>query len=209
MAKKVLITGSKGALGQAVMARFSKDSGLMVRGVDRDEVNLSDRASLVAFFERVGSDFETVIHCAGGFRFSEMESTSEDDIRFLYEANFESALRLFQQVLPGMKARRKGQILVISSLATQGGAPGVSVYAATKAALNLLVQSTQQEVLDHGISINAVMPSVLDTPANRSAMKGADTSKWVPLETLSDIIYRVTQDWSGVIHGALIPVQGG
>jgi NAD(P)-dependent dehydrogenase (short-subunit alcohol dehydrogenase family) len=84
----------------------------------------------------------------------------------------------------------------------------MSVYSATKAALNALTASLAEETKSYDINVNAVLPSIIDTPANRKDMPKADISKWVTPEALAEIIFSLTQPWGKPIHGALIPVAG-
>jgi NAD(P)-dependent dehydrogenase (short-subunit alcohol dehydrogenase family) len=113
-----------------------------------------------------------------------------------------------RELLPPMKKRGFGRIVLVSARATLNPPAGMSAYAASKAGLNALVSSVAEELKDFDININAVMPSMIDTLANRRDMPKADFKKWVSPDALAEIIFSLTQPWGKPIHGALIPVAG-
>jgi len=155
-----------------------------------------------------GTPIDALVHCAGGFRFAEVEKTSDEDLDFLIDANFRSAFYLLRELLPGMKDRKRGRVVLISSRATLQPAAGMGAYCATKAALNALVGSLAEETRAHGINVNALLPTVIDTPANRRDMAKADFSKWVRPEAIAAIVSSLLGTWGDPVHGALIPVAG-
>lgn len=217
--RKVLITGATGALGQSVMARFLKggDSVIAVHslgqkpaavtGVEWFAADLTQRKPVFDIFGKIG-EIDAVIHCAGGFRFGMIESLSAEDFRFLNALNFESSYHVAAAAAPGMKKRKKGALLFISSMATLNPTAGMSAYAATKAAVNALVTSLAAELKPEGVRVNAVLPSIIDTASNRKDMPHADTSKWVSPDDIADLLYDLTLAKSKSITGALIPITG-
>jgi NAD(P)-dependent dehydrogenase (short-subunit alcohol dehydrogenase family) len=217
--RKILITGATGALGQAVLDKFvgSGDHVLAVHapnqkpasvtGVEWVAADLTQRKSVIDLFARI-DDIDAVVHCAGGFRYGMADAISAEDFRFLVSLNFEAAYFVASAAIPGMKKRKKGALLFISSLATQNPAAGMSAYAASKAAVNAMVTSLAAELKGDGIRVNAVMPSVIDTPANRKDMPHADPSKWVSAEDIAELLYGLTLAKSKSITGALIPITG-
>lgn len=148
------------------------------------------------------------IHCAGGFRFSQVDQVTDEDLDFLLNLNFKSAFLLAREILPGMKQRNFGRIVFVGARATLQPGAGMGLYAASKAALNMLTLSLAEEVRKSNITVNAVLPSIIDTPANRRDMPGADFSSWVSRESLAEILFSLTQGMGDSIHGALIPVAG-
>jgi len=225
--KAVLVTGAEGALGRVVAQRFldggctvfgthlpSIASALlpMIRGIHWVPADVTDVESVKGMLDagpgRVNEPLDAVINCVGGFRFKPLEETADHELDFLLNANLKSAILVLRQVLPGMKQRNFGRIVLISARSTLAPTGGISVYAATKAGLNALTASLADEVKAHDITINAVLPSIIDTPANRKDMPKADFSKWVKPEALAEIIFGLTQEWGKPIHGALIPVAG-
>jgi len=217
--KRVVITGVNGALGKIVAKKYM-DSGIRVIGMDvvkstesKSEkmdfmtVDLANSESIRKALQSVQVD--ALVHCAGGFRYAKVDETSDADLDFLWNANLRSSFCLVRELLPGMKKQNFGRIAFISAKGTllQGGA-GLSAYAASKAGINMLVTSLAEEVKDNNINVNAVLPTIIDTPANRSAMPQSDFSKWVKPEELAEIIYALTTPLGNPIHGALIPVSG-
>jgi NAD(P)-dependent dehydrogenase (short-subunit alcohol dehydrogenase family) len=225
----LLVTGADGALGGAVVESVlasDPDSKLSLVGRTMDSTPLNFRenslvrtfaanlgvpggaAEVVRAAEAGQGPIEAWIHCAGGFRWSLLENTSDADIEFLVQANYLSAVYLMRALIPGMKARNFGRIALVSARSSQAGGSGVSVYTGTKAALNLLAQSVAEETRTFDITINAVLPTIIDTPANRRDMPDADFSKWVPREELAAILVRLVSPEMAQIHGALLAVAG-
>lgn len=217
--RKVVITGATGNLGHAVLTRFLEagDSIIAIHapnqkvpatpGVEWFGLDLTVRKSVLDFFSNV-SDVDAVIHCAGGFRFGQIDSLSAEDFRFLTAVNFESSFFVASGAVPAMKKRKKGVLLFVSSKATLTPASGMSAYAASKAAINAMVLSLAEELKADGIRVNAVLPSVIDTPTNRKDMPHADTTKWVSPEDIAEILYDLTLPKAKSITGALIPISG-
>jgi NAD(P)-dependent dehydrogenase (short-subunit alcohol dehydrogenase family) len=225
----IVVTGAAGALGGTITERFLKE-GCTVVGVDlglgdggdvfadkeRDqlhwiEIDLSDaqavREGLAKVAESVGP-IDGLVNCAGGFRWTPIGDASDDDLNFLIDANLRSALHVVREVIPGMKERDFGRVILMSSKSTLNPGMGEGPYAATKAALNALTKSVAAEVKELDVTINAILPSIIDTPANREEMPDADHDTWVKREQLAEIIYSLTQSMGEPINGALIPVTG-
>lgn len=217
--RRILITGATGALGAAVVARFVSAGDVVfavhtpnqkpaaIEGVEWIGADLTQKKSVNELFAKL-EGLDAVIHCAGGFRYGMIDAISAEDFRFLVALNFESAFHVAAAAVPEMKKRKRGSLVFISSMATQNPGAGLSAYAATKAAVNGLVISLAAELKADGIRVNAVMPSTIDTPANRKDMPHADTSKWVSPEDLSEILYDLTLPKTKSVTGALIAVPG-
>lgn len=227
--ENVVITGAAGALGGTLTDHFLEagctvvglDVGLeqderLVEDSERDdlhwaEADLSDADEVERAFRTIEDEVGPVhalVNCAGGFRWSLIGDVSDDDLDFLVDANLRSALYVVREVLPKMKDRGFGRIVLMSSKSTLNPGKGEGPYAATKAALNALTKAVADEVTEYDITINAILPSVIDTPDNRRAMSDADFDKWVKREQLAEIIYSLTQSFGEPINGALIPVTG-
>jgi NAD(P)-dependent dehydrogenase (short-subunit alcohol dehydrogenase family) len=219
MIKTVLVTGAEGILGAAVSERFlaagvkvlgtyHRKPGQERPGLKWIQAELSDSVSLKA----IASDLRAVdawAHCAGGFRFMMTDQAKDEDIDYLLNSNLKSALLLAREIVPGMKERKFGRIVFVSSRATiQPPGAGMGAYAASKAGLNQLTLSLAEEVRSLDINVNAVLPTVIDTPSNRQDMPKADFAAWVAPVQLADIIFSLTQPWGKPIHGALLPVSG-
>jgi NAD(P)-dependent dehydrogenase (short-subunit alcohol dehydrogenase family) len=217
--RRVLITGASGALGSAVVTRFleggdhvvavhsSSEKPSPVDQVEWVSADLTQRESVFSLFTRYDG-FDAVVHCAGGFRFGNIDTVSQNDVRFLVSLNFESAFWIASAAVPQMKKAKGGTLLFISSLATLNPTPGMSAYAASKAALNAMVTTLSAELKQDGIRVNAVMPSIIDTATNRRDMPNADPTKWVAAEDIAEFLYDLTLSKSKSISGALIPIPG-
>lgn len=149
---------------------------------------------------------------AGGWDGGAPLHEAKDDSAYqkMIATNVDTAYRALRSLLPSMVDKRHGSIVVIGSRAverpwTSGGA---AAYGASKAAVVSMAQAVAREVLDHGIRINAILPSTMDTPANRASMPKADPSKWVSLESASSVIAFLLSEDSRDVSGAAIPVYG-
>ena len=216
-----LVTGANGALGKAVIDRFLRAEQTVV-GVDLttgspqknlhwqscDLSKLSDVEKLAKDLNAQGLVVRNIVHCAGGFRFNKIEDHSEADFDFLLNSNLRSTFNILKTLLPGMKSRKEGRIVLVGSKSVLQSPAGMSVYLAAKSGVHQIVMSVAEEVKALNININAVLPSILDTPANRQMMPDADFKSWVKLEELSEIIFSLTQNYGNAIRGALIPVVG-
>lgn len=218
--RTVLVTGARGALGGAVATHF-RNAGCRVVGTARgaskaaltqDEgiewigADLARADDVRAAIAVLGDGPDMAIHCAGGFRFAMTDDVSDADVDYLFAANLQSAVQIVRAVLPGMKARGFGRIVLVSSAATLHPTAGMAVYAATKAGLNAFVKAVADEVKSIDVTINAVLPSIIDTPTNRKDMPDADPSTWVSTAELAAIIGDLAA--RSCINGALLPVVG-
>lgn len=138
------------------------------------------------------------------------EEESDDTWLAMVHANLDTVHRSLRALLPSMVARRRGSVVVVGSRAAQQPwtSARAAAYAASKAAVVALAQAVAAEVVDSGVRINAVLPSTLDTPANRTAMPGADASRWVSLSSAAGVIAFLLSDDSRDISGAAVPVYG-
>jgi NAD(P)-dependent dehydrogenase (short-subunit alcohol dehydrogenase family) len=138
------------------------------------------------------------------------EETSDDVWRTMLGANLETVHRSLRALLPAMVAQKRGSIVVVGSRAADQPSTSArsAAYAASKAAVVALAQAVAAEVLEHGVRLNAVMPSTLDTPANRAAMPKADASKWVTLASAAGVVAFLLGDASRDVSGAAVPVYG-
>lgn len=209
--RTVLVTGGQGALGSGVVKKF-ESNGWTVWSPALAEMDATSPQSIAnackTWMQNHSAKIDALVHCAGGFRYSVLEETSDHDIDFLINTNLKSAIYLLREVLPSMKEQNFGRIVLVSAKSTQSPGAGISVYAASKAGLNALVSSIAEETKNKNININAVMPTIIDTGANRKDMPQADFSKWVSVEALSEVIFSLVNDLGNPIHGALIPVAG-
>ncbi|TWW10500.1 3-oxoacyl-(ACP) reductase [Planctomyces bekefii] len=231
--KHILVAGSEGALGLKALEFFSS-RGFHVSGTCRSKEELSktqshvqklglsnvrlfeadlsqeaDVAKALAEAQSAQGPIDGLLNAAGGFRYGPVVEVTGKDYDFLVNANFKSSFLLAKCLTPGMCQRGSGSMVFISSKATLGpGEANMALYGATKAAVNALVTSLANEVKKFGVTVNAVMPSIIDTPANRTSMPDANFGDWVRPEALLEVILNLMGPNGRVINGALIPVPG-
>ncbi len=149
---------------------------------------------------------------AGGWAGGAPIHEAKDDAVYerMMRANVDTAYRALGALLPSMVAAKGGSIVVIGSRAVERPwtSTGAAAYAGSKAAVVAMAQTIAQEVLEHGVRINAILPSTMDTPANRAGMPDADFSRWVSLESAAGVIAFLLSDDARDVSGAAIPVYG-
>jgi NAD(P)-dependent dehydrogenase (short-subunit alcohol dehydrogenase family) len=226
--RTVLVTGGTGGLGRGVTAQLV-DAGYRVlvtwivereaeaaQGAFGDSVDLvrmdvGDEAEVAAAAGRLDADggLWGLVHLVGGFLADrpviDMELEEWDRIMAL---NARSGANLLHAFLPGMVVRGGGRVVGVGTRAAFAPFAGGSAYAASKAALLALVHAASEEVKHHGVCVNAIVPSVIDTPANRAAMPDADHDRWVDPADLGAVVRFLCSDASRAITGAAIPVYG-
>lgn len=224
--KVALITGAKGGLGTYVTNAFLA-AGATVAGASRSiqqgdfdhprftaipaEIGSRDAADTltseaVARFGRI----DTVVHLLGGFAGGTAVADSDDaTLDHMFELNFRSLFHISRAVLPGMRTRQAGSLLAVGSRTAVEPQAGVGLYSASKAALVSLVRTIAKENACCGIAANIVLPGTMDTPANRKAMPGADTSKWVHPSQIAALLVHLASCQATQLSGAVIPVYGG
>lgn len=226
--KTVCITGAAGHLGAAVAAWFEREGARLVL-LDRDAgllrtrfgrlpdavllpADLLDRAAVAAAvadaLARV-HHIDVLCHLAGGFHMGEpVHETPASAWDFMMDLNARSFIHMAAAVVPPMRAQGQGRIVAVGAAGGLKGGAAVGAYAASKSALMRLVESMSAELRDDGIHVNAVLPSIIDTPPNRAAMPDADVSRWVAPEALAEVIGFLASDAARAVHGALVPVLG-
>jgi NAD(P)-dependent dehydrogenase (short-subunit alcohol dehydrogenase family) len=148
---------------------------------------------------------------AGGWRGGiPLHEGGAGDYHDMFRMNVNTVYYTLRALLPVMVAAKSGSVVVIGSRAVERPwtSTGAAAYAASKSAVVALAQTIAQEVLPFGVRVNAIMPSTLDTPANRKAMPDADPSRWVSLESCAGVIDFLLSDDACDISGASIPVYG-
>jgi NAD(P)-dependent dehydrogenase (short-subunit alcohol dehydrogenase family) len=229
-----VVTGAAGALGSEVMAELIR-RGQRVAAVDRPvaaerlkalaeqhgaaclPVPL-DALSPAAWTEALGRVEKELgpplgaVFVAGGWKGGVPfhSDVSGEAWQSMLEINLETARRSLQAILPGMVSRKEGSVVVIGSRAVERPweSTGASAYAVAKSALVTLARVVAAEVLEHGVRVNAVLPSAIDTEANRRAMPKADPSRWVSPGSLAEVIAFLLSEASRDVSGAVLPVYG-
>lgn len=224
--KVVLITGAKGGLGTFVTNAFL-DAGANVAGVSRSiadsdfsnpafgaiPAELSSGEAARRMVETVADRFgriDAVVHLMGAFAGGK-SVVETDDATFdkMIDLNLRSAFQVVRAVLPRMRAQGSGRILAIGSKAAVEPQAMSGVYAASKAALVSFIRTVATENRDRCISANVVLPGTMDTPTNRTAIPGADFSKWVQPQQVAAMLLHLASDEGAQVNGAAIPIYGG
>jgi len=221
--KNVLVTGARGNLGRAVAHAFAQ-AGARVVLLDRHaaplpevgsghlalQADLLDADSLgKAIGEAVQAcgRIDVVCNLAGGFAMGTgIHETSAADWNRLFDMNVGTVLNMARTVVPHMLSAGGGAIVNVGANSAARGLAQMGAYCASKDALARVTESMSAELRDQGIRVNAVLPSILDTPENRQAMPDADPSRWVGLDALADVILFLASDAARAVQGALVPV---
>lgn len=231
--KTVIVAGGTGALGRAVSLEFlakganviatykvqeefdkvSAEAGKVnaanFAGMELDVLDAEAVSQFVAYIEKEYGAVDALVIAVGGYaggkRVWETDDAMYDQMLNL---NLRAAFVMARAVLPGMVRRNRGAIVNVASKAGYGHSPGVALYAASKAAVLALFDSLAEEVKAFNINVNSVVPSIMDTPANRKAMPEADFSVWPKTEDVAKVIAFLCSDDARLIQGAAVPVYG-
>src|SRR6202047_3464584 len=221
--KVIVVTGASGALGKVVaevaLARGARVAGLdygtsqVAATPDRVEfggVDLSDAAQARAAIDAVASHFgkvDALINIAGGFAFETVAEGDPKTWQRMYALNLLTAMNASRSALPHLGASRSARIINVGAMAALQAGAGMGAYAASKAGVHRLTEALAAEWKGK-ITVNAVLPSTIDTAANRTSMPNADFAKWVRPQELADVILFLASDAASAVTGALLPVQG-
>jgi NAD(P)-dependent dehydrogenase (short-subunit alcohol dehydrogenase family) len=220
--RHVVITGATGALGAGVVAE------LLARGatchvpmleaklpahlevpnvVAAPGVSLDDESQVAAFYQGVPKVWAS-IHLVGGFAMSPITATSLADFDKQWRMNAGTCFLCCREAVRAMKKTGGGRIVNVAARVAVSPASGMVAYSASKAAVASITQSLAAEVLADNILVNAVLPSIIDTPANRKSMPSADHAKWPkPAEIAAAIAFLASPD-NALTSGTLVPVYG-
>jgi len=206
-AKTVLVDRSPDRVG-TVFADISKSNDHLLAG----GVNLSDPDSLGKLIEQTLTRFgrvDVLVNTVGAFRGGNPVLEADPaDWDFLFNANVRTTLHCCRAVIPQMLKQKSGRMINVSSREGLEAHAGYAAYSASKSAVLRLTESLAAELKMSDINVNCIMPSVIDTPQNRSAMPKADFSKWVAPEAIADVIAFLASDASRAVTGAALPVFG-
>jgi NAD(P)-dependent dehydrogenase (short-subunit alcohol dehydrogenase family) len=221
----IIVTGAAGVLGQAVLAvlfrqgyrvaaldhaqvaRAGSDAQqLCIPGIDLREPEQAQAAvqRTLAHFGRV----DGLVNVAGGFAWETIAGSHSSTWQRLFSLNLLTTLNAVQAVLPALLAQGHGHIINIGAAAAAKAGLGMGAYAASKAAVQRLSEALSEEVKDRGVHVHVLLPSVLDTPANRRDMPEADFSRWVQPQQLAEVLAFLLSPAAAAMHGAAVPVLG-
>lgn len=225
----VLVTGAAGNLGRAVAQAFAQHGARLVL-LDREPAALqraygaddATRLTLAAdlldpqqvqaavqqALQRFGR-LDVLCNIAGGFRMGEaVHETSQATWDFLLDLNARTVVHMARAVVPHMLAAGAGKVVNVAAASATQGRAQMGAYCASKSAVMRLTEAMAMELREHGINVNCVMPTIIDTPENRAAMPAADPSRWVAPQDLAEVIVFLASPAARALHGAALPVNG-
>jgi NAD(P)-dependent dehydrogenase (short-subunit alcohol dehydrogenase family) len=227
MSRVFAITGASGVLGSAVALAVvahgdrvalidhaqhtphgltDGDDVLILGGID-----LTDAAAAKAAVDAAAGRFgglDAVLNIAGGFSWETVADGGAETWRKLFKLNLETAANVCRAAIPHLKASKAGRIVNVGANSAVKAALGMGAYAASKASVHSLTQALAEELKGDGVTVNAVLPSIIDTAANRADMPKADFASWVRPEELAAVMLFLASPEASGVTGALIPVTG-
>ncbi|MGE4615520.1 MAG: SDR family NAD(P)-dependent oxidoreductase [Gammaproteobacteria bacterium] len=211
------MTGASGALGQ-VVAETARLQGALVSALDLHEcaghedirkfsVDLTDAPATMECIRQIG-DIDVVFNIAGGFAMGPaVHKTTAEQWDHMFRMNVSTMRNTVSAVVPKMVARGHGSIVNVGAMSAREGQANMGAYCVAKSAVMRLTESLSKELRHQSINVNAVLPSIIDTPANRTDMPDADFSNWVRPQDLANVICFLGSEAARAVHGALLPVQ--
>ncbi len=229
-AKVALITGGTGGLGRAVTLAFLHEGASVIASyIKKDEadalrdavgpnaklellpLDASDEAACRTLVDGIMARhgrLDILVNTIGGFVFGKLWETDPRGFQLMMTLNLHAGNNLARAVVPAMLKQKSGAIVNIAAKAALDHPGGLGAYAASKAAALALFDSLAQDVKGTGVRVNSVLPSIIDTEANRKDMPDADFSKWPKPEEIAQVILFLCSADAKVVHGAAIPVYG-
>ena len=221
--KIVVVTGASGALGKVVVAS-ALARGARVAAVDHAAsalkptperielggVDLTDATEAKRAIDAAASHFgklDALVNIAGGFAFETVVEGDPKTWQRMYALNVLTALNASRSAISHLAASAAGRIVNVGAMGALQAGAGMGAYAASKAGVHRLTEALAAEWKGK-ITVNAVLPSTIDTAANRASMPEADFAKWVRPEELADVILFLASDAASAVTGALLPVSG-
>lgn len=221
--KIVVITGAAGALGRVVADRALNDGAtvatidhgqndiletpqhLQIGGVDLS--NAAQAGKAIADIAAKLGRIDALVNIAGAFKFETIADGDDASWETMHRLNLLTALNTSRAAIAHLVASKTGRIVNIGAIGALEAGSGMGPYAASKAGVHKLTESLAAE-LKGKVTVNAVLPSTIDTPANRRDMPDADFSKWVTPDELASVILFLASDAASAVTGALVPVRG-
>jgi NAD(P)-dependent dehydrogenase (short-subunit alcohol dehydrogenase family) len=226
--KVALIAGGTGGLGRAVSLAFLEEGAKVVvpyRGekefaelkraaAGRESqligrtVDVLDEVAVAKFVDEIGR-IDVLVNTVGGYVGGlELWKVAPADFDRMLNLNLRTGYLLTRAVVPGMLKRGSGAVVNVSAKAAVDHGPGASAYAASKAASLAMMDSLAADTRGKGVRVNSVLPSIIDTKANREAMPDAKFDRWPKPEDIAKVILFLASDAAKVVHGAAVTVYG-
>ena len=223
--RAIIITGGFGALGRVVAAAFAAAGDRVARidfapsapdslpgGIDLAGVDLTDAAAVDRAIATVTAQLggiDVLVNIAGGFTWETLEDGNVETWARMFAMNVRSNATITKAALPALKRSAAGRVVNIGAGAAIQAAAGMGAYAASKAGVHRLTEALAAELAGSTVTVNAILPSIIDTPANRADMPDADYGTWVQPAAIADVIRFLASPAGRSITGALIPVTRG
>jgi NAD(P)-dependent dehydrogenase (short-subunit alcohol dehydrogenase family) len=205
--KHAVVTGGRGALGASVV-EVLRARGAEVHIADLPEVDTRDEGALAAWFARVPSPWAS-IHLVGGFTMAPLVDTTVADFERMWQLNTLTCFLACRQAARAMKqSGAGGRIVNVAARPVLQPVAGMSAYVAAKAGVAALTQALAIELAADRILVNAVVPSLIDSPTNRAAMPSADFAGWPKPKQIAEMIAFLVSEDNALTSGALVPVYG-
>lgn len=216
----IVVSGAAGILGQTVV-RTLAEASLDVVAIDRAPripdagqrrslagVDLTDDAAVAAALAEWGeAALSGLVNVAGGFRWETVADGAWSTWEAMYRLNVQTTYTLCRRALPALR-RGRGAIVNVGAAASARAGVGMGAYAASKAAVARLTESLAAEELGHGVRVNAVLPTVIDTPQNRAEMPGAEFAAWASPREVAEVARFLLSAAASGVTGASIVVAG-
>lgn len=225
MARSVIVTGGFGILGEAVAQAFADAGDKVARidfapgpktaiagSLDVGGVDLTDAASTKAALDKViatHGGVDVLVNVAGGFTWETLEGGAIATWAKMQAMNLLTNATITQLALPALKASAAGRVISIGAGAALKAGVGMGAYAASKSGVHRLTEALAEELAGTSVTVNAILPSIIDTPTNRADMPEADFSTWVQPGAIAEVIGFLASEAGRSITGALIPVSRG
>jgi NAD(P)-dependent dehydrogenase (short-subunit alcohol dehydrogenase family) len=227
--KVALVTGAAGNLGTAAAAAFhSVGARLALLDLEMERlqkaypgrdaerlllaVDLLEEAAVARAVDAAAAAFgriDIVCNIAGGFTSGPpVHETPAATWRRMFDLNVMSAANTVKAVVPRMIAAGRGNILNVAAASSVRGTANMAAYGVAKNAVVRLTESMADELRGYGICVCCIMPTIIDTPQNRQAMPGADTSQWTPASAIADVLLFLASDQAMVLTGCALPIAG-
>jgi NAD(P)-dependent dehydrogenase (short-subunit alcohol dehydrogenase family) len=220
--KVVAVTGAFGQLGRAVVeevraqgaraALLDVAAGQAPEGSRAWKVDLTSLADATRVFDEIAQHFgrlDALANVAGGFRWQTLEASLDlGEWEALHAMNLRTCVTASKAALPHLLRAGAGRIVNVGAMGAVKGASGMGAYAASKSGVMRLTEALADELKLKGVTVNAVLPSIIDTPANRADMPQARHDQWVQPRDIARVIAFLLSDSASAVTGALIPVTG-
>jgi len=225
-----LITGATGDLGIATCAAFLREGAHVVASYRRTEqaerlktqlgapdhltlihadvFHADQVAALVSKAQSTYGRIDSLLNLVGGYAEKDVVDLTEEEWDYMINLNLRSAFLVCRGVLPVLLAQRQGVIINVSSRAAEQPFAGAAPYIAAKAGLIAFTRALAEEVKHKGVRVNCILPSIIDTEANRRDMPKADFSRWVKAEEIAEVLAFLSSPAASSITGAAVPVYG-